>query len=1702
MSLISSEIVGHLFQVKEPKQISFDLMGTIIGDEDGNNPNSSSTQQHQQQQSLFLSQQLANIPNNNFTTNNNNNNNNNNDFMYNNNNNNNINNFITSNNNNNNFLSTNNNNTNFIQNNNNDNNNFTRNNNNNNHNLNENENNGLETEGIASALLYNTISIDTAHFTDAFLTCGTCFAAYDDNERSPKLLPCSHTVCRICLSRIIESEPRALFGTAVEFQCPHCRERVTVPRAGPASEGADAFPPSFLVNQLLDLIRARPVKADILARCTRHSDCDLLYCETCDLVFCSLCHTINKQRNMDDTYPNDQSPSIRRILNNNENLNNHQKNNQTTNLTNEILGSNPTTNDHQKFLSQTTHASHTVVPFSLAVKRLTDILQFKTNECRTQLDRAYKRIQDELTSLDRQSSLIRDRIDDAIRDVIELARRRKEQLHELVDGKKDAKRQILLDQLRLIQAERMVLDKDVAPVQRDPSFSSTPQHSSSDQSYQTTTTTTPTTTTTTITNNENFIEKKMNNEDVQRLDVKHITKVIHRVAQRLDVMNTLMQPRENYFMAFQHLKGLDSLQHSFASYGAISTSETVPSLCKFIYQGSLIAQKTDHHMIEQLISFNDSTNSPKIDNQINPTNIQMKHTICRNFNYEFKLFCVTYLGKMARYGGDPISIRCQFTSIENENHLFNYNQSHRFLQSNINSLQQQQQQQQQLRRDIQFSINTGINDIQLNCLDNDFITLYIHDKNDGSYDVHIRCKLLGKLTMQAEVFGRNIDNYFYEFDVKDDCEIGWQLTEKNEEKLHFPVAAAIDLMTSSIIVLDSGNQNLNFYDVNGNYSSKLSLNHFDVNNTIDIIIHKETLQNNNDNSNKSINLQLLNWKYCSLSNYRLLSTNTEWNRLLLQSTHHSISNNSSIGNLFSPKSNSNRYDHFDVKSIDTCATQYTELFSTTSTLPKNIEHLYGRVGKNMNNNNNNMSNSSSNSDESANLSPISNSTIGTTQFIDGTIKLNNHNMESMSKLIGSNEPMFVYSVPTPSIADEKMKRILVLDGDTSNICCYVSDQFSQFDGLYTTKNDSEIKENSEKYQLLWKIDVVKCIEDYLRELGTPSTDKHFHQSCKPTACCWRSPLAPNPSKSDDNNTSNNNLDNIPSNDTNESSNTNNSNNNNNNTVITELLNIRTSIPTIFVAYGADIYEISPPPDVHVLNHFNLRSSVSSVDSNLRRRVRRCLEVAPQRKMWKYRSLTLSTGQNRLIALKVLEKINSESINCKESKLNTIDGEIDDNHQISSQEQDLNKNNNNNTELEENDMSTQQLHWIQPENDLSSPVYTIEMRSKKIPSPSISSSSSSSIVNVDKKYRRNKKKSITKLKSVINSKMNKAQKILRKTHHSLEDENDQNDIISSDSWTLDSRTKDQTINTNTNKKSSTIMHNVIKKINSFNSEKNIERNKSTELSENDQTNEENIILSCSLPKSNRPLRPINHSIRKSLLMNEEKLKNYHSIDVIKEEEDHQIDHHHHQKEMIIPEKVIEKKSILKDNKSKNDYTSIIEVYDITQMSRYPPILIQVYGDKRFGDKFLKHPTSICTFSCMNEDHYSECFHTKNRLQLFGAKPLSILPPNPSHIIPDHRSSSTTNLSSIDTGVCCDDCEGIIQSSSSSNNENNDASKRKESCLETNQIKLENSLKLLTLAEYEKVKNIPCKYRQFTLNYIQEYLLIVDMASNDVYCLRLD
>ncbi|XP_044754086.1 tripartite motif-containing protein 2-like isoform X2 [Coccinella septempunctata] len=324
---------------------------------------------------------------------------------------------------------------------------------------------GERMTGMNSTLV-ETVSINYEDFNESFLTCGTCLCVYDGEEHTPKLLQCSHTVCLHCLTRIAASQTR----DTGSFRCPICRELITIPRGGVA-----ALPPSFLVNQLLDLMSRQ--RREVIPKCSVHINQELLFCETCDTVFCTIC-TKGSHNDSADT------------------------------------------------------CEHTVIPFSIAIKRMSEILLYKANECISKLNKAQEKVRSELQRLDSAREANLEQISIIFQQIQSLVDKRKQEMIENVNSICTEKRKILEEQHSLIESEKNKVEGECQGLQ-----------------YQ--------------------------------VEVRNITQRIESLSEKLDVAITLNDPRENAFLMcdFKHNDTIKLISQQLNSLGRVRTSTTFPSLC-------------------------------------------------------------------------------------------------------------------------------------------------------------------------------------------------------------------------------------------------------------------------------------------------------------------------------------------------------------------------------------------------------------------------------------------------------------------------------------------------------------------------------------------------------------------------------------------------------------------------------------------------------------------------------------------------------------------------------------------------------------------------------------------------------------------------------------------------------------------------------------------------------------------------------------------------------------------------------------------------------------------------------------------------------------------------------------------------------------------------------------------------------------------
>ena len=111
------------------------------------------------------------------------------------------------------------------------------------------------------------------------LTCPVCLEAFDESEHQPKLLPCHHSFCRLCLLRLVKGNKTN--NNALD--CPTCRQHIELP-----AEGVVGLQTNFYVSHMRDLIgESGKVKTKA---CRKHGNQELSYfCSSCEVAICPDC---------------------------------------------------------------------------------------------------------------------------------------------------------------------------------------------------------------------------------------------------------------------------------------------------------------------------------------------------------------------------------------------------------------------------------------------------------------------------------------------------------------------------------------------------------------------------------------------------------------------------------------------------------------------------------------------------------------------------------------------------------------------------------------------------------------------------------------------------------------------------------------------------------------------------------------------------------------------------------------------------------------------------------------------------------------------------------------------------------------------------------------------------------------------------------------------------------------------------------------------------------------------------------------------------------------------------------------------------------------------------------------------------------------------------------------------------------------------
>ena len=112
------------------------------------------------------------------------------------------------------------------------------------------------------------------------LTCSVCL----DNYREPRVLPCLHAFCKMCLERLVSRD-----GTSLT--CPNCRRTTRVPQGG-----VSTLQSAFYIHHLVDVRDTLEKVKDAKTACEKCEESEAKgYCRNCGKFVCKACINVHKK---------------------------------------------------------------------------------------------------------------------------------------------------------------------------------------------------------------------------------------------------------------------------------------------------------------------------------------------------------------------------------------------------------------------------------------------------------------------------------------------------------------------------------------------------------------------------------------------------------------------------------------------------------------------------------------------------------------------------------------------------------------------------------------------------------------------------------------------------------------------------------------------------------------------------------------------------------------------------------------------------------------------------------------------------------------------------------------------------------------------------------------------------------------------------------------------------------------------------------------------------------------------------------------------------------------------------------------------------------------------------------------------------------------------------------------------------------------
>ncbi|XP_022246151.1 RING finger protein nhl-1-like [Limulus polyphemus] len=131
--------------------------------------------------------------------------------------------------------------------------------------------------------LLKTLSRKGTKSLQDLIKCSICL----DRLYIPKMLPCQHTFCLLCIQNCIVGS-----GDAAKIRCAQCRSENSLPK-----EGVSVLPGNIYLQSILDLLETDYATVDDFVQCSNcQTICYANVCEHCNNSFCPVC----QERHLDE----------------------------------------------------------------------------------------------------------------------------------------------------------------------------------------------------------------------------------------------------------------------------------------------------------------------------------------------------------------------------------------------------------------------------------------------------------------------------------------------------------------------------------------------------------------------------------------------------------------------------------------------------------------------------------------------------------------------------------------------------------------------------------------------------------------------------------------------------------------------------------------------------------------------------------------------------------------------------------------------------------------------------------------------------------------------------------------------------------------------------------------------------------------------------------------------------------------------------------------------------------------------------------------------------------------------------------------------------------------------------------------------------------------------------------------------------------